>query len=200
MHRSFDSRHRRTASNDPFDLGLGEDAHVAGRARRLQSAGLGVGLRPEATGEPITRAAPNARSPRAQINTHRSTRRVQSLCAESPHRFGDIRLVLQRRVRIGRTPPRLGRILSRCSMHVEQFFYRLVIRLKIRVRERPCRTRARRVVGLFEIGYSKPRKTGSIYLGVATHHVMHARRELPLVVVEPHLSWLVPTLYEDRFR
>ena len=85
-------------------------------------------------------------------------------------------------------------------MHVEQFFYRLVVRLEIRVRERPCRTRARRVLGLFEIGNSKPRKTGSIDLGVATHHVMHARRELPLVVVEPHVTWLVPTLHEDRFR
>ena len=85
-------------------------------------------------------------------------------------------------------------------MHVEQFFYRLVVRLEIRVRERPRRTRARRVLGLFEIGYSKPRETGSIDLGVATHHVMHAGRELPLLVVEPLFGWLVPTLHEDRFR
>ena len=91
---------------------------------------MGVGLRVDRAREAIERIATNAGAVGGgaavrvliQLNAQRQMERVQSLALQDIAQTLDARLVLDRRISVRGTGPRLGGILSTLTVHVVEHF------------------------------------------------------------------------------
>src|ERR1700682_1098401 len=89
-----------------------------------------------------------------------------------PHgEVGDVRLVLEGRVRERRAPPGLGRVLAGRTVDAVHPLGLAVVALELRIAERPGRRRALQVLDLAEVRLAKPRQACAVDLRVAADDV-----------------------------
>ena len=126
--------------------------------------------------------------------------RMHALGAQPLREVGDVRLVLDSRVRERRAARRGRRIVARGAVDAVHALGLAVVGLEVGVAERPGRRRALVVLDGPEVVLAEAREAGPVHLRVAAHHVVHARGERAARAVEPALGGLVAALHEDRLR
>ena len=155
---------------------------------------------PEAAGEAVAGAAPDAAAGRAPVDAHRIGTGVHAECSEPVREVLDVRLVLERRVRVRRAAPGLGRVLAGSAVHAVDPLGLGVVGLEVGIAERPGGRGALVVLHRAEVVLPEPGQAGAVDLGAAADHVVDAGCERPAPTVVPGLCRLVPPLDEDRAR
>ena len=184
----------------PDRLRVGQQRHVRVFQRRPHAEHLGVGLGVHQAREAVARPATHARAQvRRGLVEHHPARRVERMQPGRRQVVGELldpRLVRDRRVRVGAAGRRLGRVLAADAVHLVHPLGRQVVRLHVRVRDRPGGRDPVVVAQFREILATHPVQRGPVHLGGAADVVVHLRLEALVLRVVPGVRRVVPAVDE----
>ena len=161
-------KRRPHATHVRVGLAIGE----AGEAVELRAAhtasGLGIGL--------------------VEVDAHRQVERMVPSGEEVLVELLDARLVRHRRMGERSRAIGLGRVLARLAVHQVDALGLGVVRLEIRIGERPSGGDPAVVAHLAEVALAQPEQDRAVELRVAADEVLLMRMELLAVLVQPVLG------------
>ena len=172
--------------------------------RRPHAEHLGVGLRVHQAREAVARGAAHAVAVRhvvlEQPHTAGGMKRPQPGRLEVVGELLDARLMADRGKRVGRGRRRLRRILAARTVDLVELLGERVVRLHLRIGDRPRRRDPVVMAQLAEVLLAQPVERGAVELGGAADAVVHLRlKRLPALVV-PRVRGDVAVLDEHGVR
>jgi hypothetical protein len=162
--------------------------------------GLAVGEAGKAVEAVAAHAAPALRVGLVEIHADRQVERLVAGTREVVVELLDARLVRHGRVGEGSGAGRLGRVLARPAVHEVQPLGFRVVRLEVRVGERPRRGDAAVVADLLEVALAQPEEDRAVDLRIAADEVLRVRLERRAGRVIPGLAGHVAVAVEDLVR
>lgn len=208
LHRRDDLGDRAAAGVglQPADIGTGDHLHVVVPQGGVDTDHLRVRLAAEQAGEAVHPVAADAHAVVGgaalrvldEVHPDRQVEGVQPVVREVLAELLDPRLVLHRRVGVLRADGSLARVLAVPAVHEVEVFRLGVVRLQVRVADRPGGREPAVVAQHAEVLGAQPEQRGAVELGVPADVIVDLGREPVTVFVVPELRCPVLALDEDR--
>ena len=123
--------------------------------------------------------------------------RMQPFALQDVVQILDARLVLDRRIGVGRAGPGFGGVLAALAVHVVQRLGLRVVRLEHVVAQRPRWRDPVLVPQLAEVAFAQAEQGGAIHFGIAADEIVQAGMKRAAVAAVPRFLRLVGGVDED---